>query len=40
MKSFSGNENALIQNEGCAMFLNESKYKDKIMEEIKENPRN
>jgi len=25
MESFSGNENALIQNEGSAMFLNEVK---------------
>jgi hypothetical protein len=37
MESFSGNENKLIQNEGCEMFMNEAKYKDKVMEEIQEN---
>jgi hypothetical protein len=38
MESFSGNENTLIQNEGCEMFMNEAKYKDKVLEEIQENP--
>ncbi len=38
MESFSGNENTLIQNKGCEMFMNEAKYKDKVMEEIQENP--
>jgi hypothetical protein len=38
MESFSGNENKLIQNEGCEMFMNEAKYKDKVLEEIQENP--
>jgi hypothetical protein len=38
MESFNGNENTLIQNEGREMFMNEAKYKDKVMEEIQENP--
>jgi hypothetical protein len=37
MESFSGNENTLIQNEGYEMFMNEAKYKDKVMEEFQEN---
>ncbi len=31
MKGSSGNENTLIQNEGCAMFLNEVKCENEIM---------
>jgi hypothetical protein len=38
MENFSENENTLIQNEGCEMFMNEVKYKDKVMEEIQQNP--
>jgi hypothetical protein len=38
MESFSENENTLIQNEGCEMFMSEVKYKDKVMEEIQQNP--
>jgi hypothetical protein len=38
MKGFSANENALIQNEGCAMFLNEvmKKTQENQSSEIKE----
>jgi hypothetical protein len=36
MESFSGNENTLIQNEGCAMFLNEVKCENEIMKETQE----
>jgi hypothetical protein len=37
MEGFSGNENALIQNEGCAMFLNEVKCENEVMKKTQEN---
>jgi len=37
MEGFSGNENTLIQNEGCAMFFNEVKCENETMKKIKKN---
>jgi len=37
MEGFSQNENALIQNEGCAMFFNEVKCENDVMKKIQEN---
>jgi hypothetical protein len=32
-----GNENTLIQNEGCATFFNEVKCENEVMKKIEEN---
>jgi hypothetical protein len=37
MEGFSGNENALFQNEGCAMFLSQVKYENEVMKKTQEN---
>jgi hypothetical protein len=37
LEGSSGNENILIQNKGCAMFLNEVKYENEIMKETQQN---
>jgi len=37
MEGSSQNKNILIQNEGCAMFLNEVKCENEIMKETQEN---
>ncbi len=36
IEGFSGNENALSQNEGCAMFLNEDKCENEVMKKTQE----
>jgi hypothetical protein len=36
MEGFSGNENALIQNEGCAMFLSEVKCENEVRRKTQE----
>jgi hypothetical protein len=38
MEGSSENENTLVQNERCEMFLNGVECEDEIMEEIQENP--
>jgi len=37
MEGSSGNENTLIQNEGCATFFNEVKCENEIMNKTKNN---
>jgi hypothetical protein len=39
MEGSNGNENTIIQNEGCEMFLNETKCENEIMEETQEKQR-
>ncbi len=38
MEGSSENENTLVQNERCEMFLNGVECEDEIMEEIQQNP--
>jgi len=38
MEGSSENENTLVQNERCEMFLNEAECEDEVIEEIQENP--
>jgi hypothetical protein len=37
MEDSSGNEDTLIQNEGCAMFFNEVKCENEVMKKTQEN---
>jgi hypothetical protein len=37
MEGSNGNENTIIWNEGCEMFINEAKWEIEIMEETQEN---
>jgi hypothetical protein len=37
MEGSNGNENTIIQNEGCEMFLNEANCENEIMEETPKN---
>ncbi len=34
MEGFNGNENTIIQNEKCGMFVNEAKCEDEVMEKL------
>jgi hypothetical protein len=37
MEGSNGNENTIIRNEGCEMFLNEANCEKEIMEETQKN---